>query len=47
MVEEESLADPELLTEILEAREELESAATTEKVDTLRKTNSGTFHATR
>jgi molecular chaperone HscB len=37
--ETESLTDPMLLAEILEAREELEEASTAEEVDALRQAN--------
>jgi len=39
--ETESLTDPMLLAEILEAREELEMASSPEEVDELRLTNQG------
>lgn len=44
MAETESLTDPMLLAEILEAREELEMASTPEEVDEIRQTNAGELH---
>lgn len=41
MAETESLTDPELLAEILEAREDLEMASSQAEVDEIRQTNSG------
>ena len=39
--ETDSLTDPDLLMEVLEAREELEEAETNEQVDALRQANHG------
>ncbi|CAD6575427.1 MAG: hypothetical protein TREMPRED_001418 [Tremellales sp. Tagirdzhanova-0007] len=44
-IETDSTADPELLGEILEAREELESATSVEAVETLRQVNSSRVQA--
>lgn len=41
VAETESLTDPALLAEILEAREELDMATLAEEVDEIRQTNSG------
>jgi hypothetical protein len=41
VAETESLTDPGLLAEILEAREELDMATSPEEVDEIRQTNSG------
>lgn len=40
--ETDSLTDPTLLMEVMEAREELEGASTAEEVDSLRQQNDGT-----
>lgn len=40
--ESDSLTDPDLLMEVLEAREELEEAESAEQVDALREANHGT-----
>lgn len=40
-VETDALTDPALLAEIMEAREELESATTPEQVEAVRQTNAG------
>lgn len=41
--ETDSLADPMLLSDVLEAREELEEATTAEQVDQLRQANHGEY----
>ncbi len=43
VTETDSLTDPGLLAEVLEAREELESAKSSEEVETLRKKNHGEY----
>lgn len=43
IAEAESLEDPELLMEVLEAREELEEAASEEEVEGLKKRNDGRY----
>ncbi len=45
-VETDSLTDPGMLADILEAREELESATTSKEVETIRQTNTGKSTAT-
>ena len=45
VTETDSLSDPGLLAEILEAREELESATSADEVETLRETNGGEYIA--
>ncbi len=46
MEETDSLTDPLLLSEVLEAREELEEASSAEEVDRLREANHGECEST-